>query len=79
MTAHDPLHDRQTGTGTLVLVLPMQTLKNAEKLAGVPHIKPGAIVAHEVGVDVAAVSETDLDAGRLRSRVNLTALDSRLA
>ena len=48
MAMNDPLHRRQTDTGSLELVRGMKPLKDAEQLLRVLHVEAGAVVAHEI-------------------------------
>lgn len=44
----DPLHDGQADAGSLILVGEMESLKHAEQLVGIAHIKAHAIVFDEI-------------------------------
>src|SRR5438046_2133581 len=48
VAVHDALHDRQAYARTLVVLGPVQPLKDSEELARVPHIEADAVVANEV-------------------------------
>src|SRR5882724_6472703 len=47
MALDDPLHDRQADAGAFELFGRMQPLEDPKQLAGVLHVEPGAVVAHE--------------------------------
>jgi hypothetical protein len=62
------LHCRQTDPGTFKLRISVQALKRSEKLAGVRHIEPGAVIPNvENGfVSLVLLPECDLRLWPLR-------------
>src|SRR2546427_12833272 len=61
---NDPVDDRQADAGTFVVLGPVQPLKNAEKLVGITHVEPDAVVLdekdrfHRAGVRSGAVYDS---------------------
>ena len=79
MAVDDALNGGQSYSGAFKLFRQMQTLKDAEQLVYVLHVKASAVVLHEhLDFFFIAVHTANLDFGRLRMRVNLTALETRL-
>src|ERR1700730_16307858 len=65
MAVNDSLNGGQSYSGALKLFSQMQTLKDAEQLVYVLHVKAGAIVPHEHLDFFIAVHTANLDFGRL--------------
>src|SRR6266540_4131577 len=64
VAANDALDDREPHAGALVVLRPMQPLKDSEQLAGVLHVETHAVVLHVVGggfVGAVAAAGADLD------------------
>jgi hypothetical protein len=47
MPMDDALYSSQPNSGALKLISPMQALKHPEKLVGILHVKPSAIIGNE--------------------------------
>src|SRR5882672_5774556 len=49
VTVDDALHRREPDPGSRVVAHRVQSLKSPEELVDIPHVEPGAVVAHEEG------------------------------
>src|SRR5258708_1586687 len=49
MTANNPLHNRQSNTGSLKLLNTVQTLEHAKQLVVILHVKACTVVLDEIG------------------------------
>ena len=61
MAMNDPPHIGQADAGPLELLDAVQALKHAKQLVNIPHVEPGAVVAHEEHRFTRLAPAADLD------------------
>src|SRR5687768_6901618 len=64
VAVHDALDRRQPNPRAVEFGHGVQALKGAEQLAGIGHVEPGAIVAHEVDRPAVVLADAEFDLGR---------------
>jgi hypothetical protein len=65
MPLDDSADRRQTYSSTFKILGTVETLKRTEKLVGILHVKPGAIVPHKDNFLLVNCSLADLDHGQI--------------
>src|SRR5258708_40318509 len=65
MTANNPLHNRQSNTGSLKLLNTVQALEHAKQLVVILHVKACAIVLDEIGGHVVNLPPPHFNASNL--------------
>ena len=79
MAVDDALNSGQSYSGAFKLFRQMQTVEDAKQLVYVLYVEASAVVPHKhLDFFFIAIHAADLDFGRLRMLVNLTALETRL-
>src|SRR5258708_23405780 len=65
MTANNPLHNRQSNTGSLKLLNTVQALEHAKQLVVILHVKARAVVLDEIGGHVVNLPPPHFNASSL--------------